>query len=59
VQFDSCRGAVGVDPGYDPVDNYMNVIPGACYEKYGRFTAGQAERMLVQYKTFRSAGRRR
>ncbi|GKY91468.1 hypothetical protein MPSEU_000119100 [Mayamaea pseudoterrestris] len=55
MQIESCSGVAGVDRGYEPVDNMMNVIPGPCYEKYGRFTSGQVERMLIQYETFRLA----
>src|SRR3569623_1956339 len=45
-----------VDAGPDPIDNYMNYLSGLCYELYGRFTAGQSERMLAQYETFRYRG---
>ena len=45
----TCPGSEGLDP----VNNFMNVIPGPCYEKYGSFTAGQMSRMLIQYETFR------
>jgi len=46
----------GVDAGYDPVDNYMNYLPGFCFEKFGRFTPGQVERMVAEYETYRYTG---
>lgn len=53
MALNTCDDALGCDPGNDPVDNYMNVIPGVCYENYGRFTPGQRERMLIQYEIYR------
>ena len=57
TELDTCDDGInGCDPGMDPIDNYMNVIPGPCYDKFGRFTSGQMERMLAQYETFRFRG---
>jgi hypothetical protein len=56
TKVDTCDDASGCDPGPDPVSNYMNVIPGTCYENYGEFTSGQLERMVAQYETFRYRG---
>jgi hypothetical protein len=55
TMLDTCDDSKlpGIDPGLDPVDNYMNYNGGACREKYGEFTPGQVERMLAQYAAYR------
>jgi len=45
---DSCRA-----DGVDPIHNFMDYSNDLCMD---RFTAGQADRMLSQWATFRSAG---
>ncbi|GKY90430.1 hypothetical protein MPSEU_000016800 [Mayamaea pseudoterrestris] len=39
--------------GADPVKNQMNYLLGTCSKKFGEFTPGQIERMVVQHETFR------
>jgi hypothetical protein len=56
ADLDTCDDSLGCDPGKDPVNNFMNILPGNCYEQYGRFTEDQLERMQVQYETFRFRG---
>jgi hypothetical protein len=43
----------GVDPGVDPIQNHMNLLPGACTQSKGEFTPLQVGRMLDLYEAFR------
>jgi len=53
--LDTCPDNIpGVDPGLDPVSNYMNFGYGACRLRYGHFTPGQIQRMTAEYETFRT-----
>jgi len=53
-ELDTCKDKKGVDPGLDPIDNFMNYLPGNCFEQFGRFTEGQSRRMVAEYLTFRA-----
>ena len=47
--IDTCDDSIaGIDPGKDPVTNYMNFI-GTCSEEHGYFTHGQIRRMVSLY----------
>jgi Pregnancy-associated plasma protein-A len=52
--LDTCANRNGVDAGRDPVDNYMNYLPGECFRDYGRFTPGQRKRMRAQWLKWRN-----
>jgi hypothetical protein len=51
--LDTCQDVPGIDPGVDPIDNYMNYLTADCWKKRGRFTLGQVERMLASFEQFR------
>jgi len=51
--LNTCRDIPGIDPGVDPVNNFMNYIPGHCMESYGQFTPDQNYRMIAEYEAFR------
>jgi Pregnancy-associated plasma protein-A len=51
--LDTCADLPGVDPGVDPLDNYMNYVPDACMNK---FTAGQRKVMRASWFTYRAPG---
>jgi len=44
---------LGVDPGMDPINNYMNYGHARCRLYYGTFTTGQIERMVAEYEAYR------
>lgn len=35
----------------------MNYLSGRCYDRFGRFTYGQIQRMVAEYENFRMRGR--
>lgn len=49
----------GLDTGLDPVDNYMNYLPGECFRDYGRFTPDQRRRMKAQWLRWRDPTKKR
>ncbi|GKZ00467.1 hypothetical protein MPSEU_000999200 [Mayamaea pseudoterrestris] len=57
VTIDTCDDVKNplIDPGNDPVTNYMNFVPPKCWEEHGEFTPGQNLRMLAIYEQFRLA----
>ncbi|GKZ00468.1 hypothetical protein MPSEU_000999300 [Mayamaea pseudoterrestris] len=53
-QLDTCNDTlIDIDPGLDPVSNYMNYVDPVCWANYGEFTRGQNRRMLAMFEQFR------
>lgn len=56
-QLNTCPDNIdGVDPGNDPVRNYMNVVDWQCRQEFGEFTFGQVRRMVAQFEMWRWNG---
>lgn len=54
--LNTCIDIPGVDPGPDPVLNYMNLASARCQIANGEFTPMQIERMVAQYELYRANG---